>query len=573
MRSSIGVRSTAAFVILCCSLAGQCNLTSTVNTSTSGVSLMFDVVNLTQNVVRVTSLDMFVSTAVSDLQIWAVTCGGTMVGKHATPGAWTQVANFQNITGLGSGTMTVLPAFPVPLDLLPGTTGIYIFRTSGSPHYQSSPAVTLGQVIASDANLQIQAGYGLSANFVTVATPTTYRAWPGRFNYDCVSPGPPPASEFQTNQPGATLLVNNAAGGSCAATVVTQSVYACTPPVPATGTIALSSNNLGMPWELVMSNANLVGASGGGVTLPDGEVINLNFGSTLTFLNNFFGSTLPGGFPGQAVSGISFGYGISTQFDASFQAGVLNPASITGLDLSQATELHVNLLAVPATFAGPTADNATVALNVTTQPTCWFPGGIPFYGTLYNTVHITSNGRIMFGAAGDTDTTATVAEGLTDIPFVGLWRDFNPALGPGTITASNPGPGILRVDYAVRDAGEAAGPVSTFGIQIDTGTGYVTIDGLNTVAANPQTVYSATIDAAFLGITNGSAGSTNPGASTLFAPTGTGFPANATDMWYDFYSPVNPGPGLPASLVPGTLTSIIFAPDATYPTNYMWTGY
>lgn len=568
MRSSLMSALVLATVLGTGAARGQCTLATPYLSNNGLGGVMFDLVNQSANPITLSSFDVDIDAGTFTIEVWAVTGGGTMVGKNNTPGLWTQVGNYAGVVGIGVNSNTPLPALTGTVTIPSGgTQGIYIVAATGSPFNYRTGLGTLGSVVASDCYFQLLSGYGIGYNFP--AGFNSPRDFVGRVHYIC----PPVPSDWQVNQaPQASLDVNNVQALPCLKASTVQSVVTCAPITPATGTVRLSTNLLGMPWDIALSGAALVGASAGGITLPDGQIINLDITGPLLFLNGFLANTIPSGLPGASTFNLTFGYSLGVQTDVSMQGVLVDPSMASGIRLTQGAELHVNVVPPPTTFAGPTADNATVALNVTAAPTCWFPGGIPFFGTFYTTVHIVSNGRIMFGAAGDTDSSATVAEALLDIPFVGVWRDFNPALAPGAITASIPGPNLFRVDFSVRDAGEAAGPVNTFGIQIDVANGNVTIDGLTGVAANPQAVFSATLDSSFFGISKGNTGATNSGVATLFAAGGSGFPANASDMWYDFYTAVAGGAGRPASLAPGTLSSVTFAPDATYPTNYQWGG-
>ena len=85
------------------------------------------------------------------------------------------------------------------------------------------------------------------------------------------------------------------------------------------------------------------------------------------------------------------------------------------------------------------------------------------------------------------------------------------------------------------------------------------IDGLQGVMADPSNVNQ------FLGLSPGNAGpATDPGAAP-FALGAVGAVGAATDMLYDF------APGQVASLVPGTLSTLLFTPDGGG--NYVWFGF
>jgi hypothetical protein len=556
-----------------------CNLVTTELNNTSGNQHVFDVMNLTAGPVRVTQIDSGLTSGVGDVFIYMVTGGGTQVGKTNQPGLWTLVAHFPGVNGLGTSAtapplITPLPPLPCPVDLPPGPTGIYIFRSSGSTAYNATSPGVVGTPIVSDGVLEIQTGYAIGTNF-PAALPTLTRKWAGRIHYHCTYPGPL-VTGWQVNQPEARLTVDGVVGSGCTGVVVTREVYACTPLVPAVGMIDITSSLIGMPWDVALSAAPAVPASMGGLTLSDGQHININLGQPVGFLNGFFALTWPGaGIPGVTSSTLSMAYSIQVQTDLSMQAAWIDPSAGSGLRLSQATEFHVNLLPPTATFTPALADNATMTLNFAAAPYCWATG-IPFYGTSYTQMHILSNGRVMFGAAGTTTAAPTVALFISNNPSVGVWTDWNPALPGGSVVATNVGGGIIRVDYATRYAGETAGPICTFGIEFDVNTGDVRLDGLTGIAANPQGTaggaFSATADDMLMGISRGGSVATNSGPTVFGAGSG-GLASSATHMWYDFYDAVlATDPGRCASLQPGTLQSVTFIPSGGFAPNYDWLG-
>jgi hypothetical protein len=255
------------------------------------------------------------------------------------------------------------------------------------------------------------------------------------------------------------------------------------------------------------------------------------------------------------------------------QAMVINPASPAGASLSQATEFHCVLQTGAApSVAGPTGDDTSVLINLTSPQVCW--PSVSMYGTVYTQMQVVSNGRVMFQSATNTDWTPTVAEAqaTTSGPFIGFWTDLNPTtVSGGAITASQPAPGLLRVDYVgVAYDLEPTAPV-TFGIQFDTTTGTVQLDGLTGIVANPQTTFLATADSQYFGMSRGS-GATDGGIST-FAAGSVGLALSPTAMIYDWYGAVAGGPGRVNSLVPGTLNSIVFTPSLTAAPNYDWAGF
>lgn len=386
--------------------------------------------------------------------------------------------------------------------------------------------------------------------------------------------GTPAPIEYQSNSAGASLTMGTAATNGCIAPIYTQQAYSCGATlVGATGNINFSSTALGLPWDVVISSTNLVAVSGGALVIPAG-IINLDLSQPFGFVNGFFGSNLPNfTFPGVNSASISWGYSIASNVNSTMQAMAINPTAPGGASLSQAVEYHcvLNVNGVPTT-PGPVSDDTGVTVSFGAPQVCW--PSITMYGTVFTQMQVISNGRVMFQPAINTDMSPTIAEAqlATVGPFVGYWTDLNPALSAtATITASQPAPGIIRVDYANVPYDTDAGAMNSFGLQFDTLTGSVQIDGLTGIVANPQTVLSALYDSAFLGMSRGS-GATDGGLTT-FASGTSGVALSPTAMWYDWYGAVAGGAGRVGSLTSGTLNAIVFTPSATIVPNYDWMGF
>ncbi len=386
--------------------------------------------------------------------------------------------------------------------------------------------------------------------------------------------GAPTPVEYQSNSAGATLTMGTAGTNGCVAPIFTQQAYVCgASSIAATGSISFSSTALGMPWDVVISAANLAPLSAGGTAIPAG-IINLNLAAPMGFVNGFFGSNLPNfTFPGVSSASLTWGYAINAAVNNTLQSMALNPTAPGGASISQAVEYHcVNNVNGVTTVAGPTADDAGVTVNLSTPQVCW--PSVTMFGTVYTQMQVISNGRVMFQPTVNTDMSPTVAEAqLASVgPFVGYWTDLNPALSPtASITASQPAPGIIRVDYVNVPFDTDAAAMNTFGIQFDTLTGQVQLDGLTGIVANPQTVISALYDSAYMGLSRGS-GATDGGLSA-FAAGGSGTAVSPTAMWYDWYGAVVGGAGRVSSLTAGTLNAIVFTPSPTTAPNYDWAAF
>jgi|AMFO01.1.fsa_nt_gi hypothetical protein len=546
--------------------AAGCPLTTTFAGGNGQSGNMFDIVATNPAGVTITGFDVFPGAGTWTFEIYAVTGGGSHVGNETNPGAWTLIGSASGITADGNTVINL----PIPVNVtIPsgGVQGFYVTVTTPNVlglNYTNGTAV--GNVFASDANIQFLEGTGNSYPFGAVFQP---RVFNGNIYYTY----PGQVFDYQVNQPAAHLDINSANGSSCSAAVLNLTATICPSSTqPATGTLTLASTNVGQGFEVAMSAANLVPASAGALTLPDGQIVNLDLSQPLSFLNG--GGPIPlfapfpgGTFPGASGATIQIPFSITTQTDLSLQMVVFDPTTITGIALSQPTELHVALSSGAPSIPGPTGDDVGTLVDITAAPTCWAPNGMPFYTSSYNVISVESNGRVMMGAT-DSDFTATVGEALTDNPFVGYWSDLSPNAG-GSVTITNPLPGVVEVVYANVPYFAQPGSSVSFIVRLDTNTGQVDLDGLTGIGPNPTV--TGTGDNAFMGISGGNlVGATDPGPTT-FTVGGSGTVLAPTDMWYDFLDYTTaPAVGLVPSLQAGTLNTIQFLPDGAG--NYIWIG-
>ena len=219
----------------------------------------------------------------------------------------------------------------------------------------------LNAVIASDANIQIIGGVGKAYPFgTTFGLPTAGRPWNGRVTYTTSAGG----VAWQVDQPEASLSFGfggtsaGACSGPAVRTVCPGTVF----------TASLNSTLVGNGWEVGFHLGTAVSAFGGGITLANGNVLNLDLSNpTFTLLN---GGTFPP-FPGPITVPVSF----PAPFTLVSQMAVIDPSTPGGVRLSQANELHVaNVFSLP----GPTADDSSVTINL--GSICGWPSSIPFYG-------------------------------------------------------------------------------------------------------------------------------------------------------------------------------------------------
>ena len=154
-------------------------LTTTFASNNNQSGNMFDIVAAAD--VTITGLDLNLAAGTWDIEVYAVTGGGSHVGVENLPGAWTLMATVPGLVSNGADVPTPLsvnPAIQVPIG---GTRGIYVTCTSGTGmRYTSGLAAPLGAVVAADATVQILMGRGVVYPFGTTFTP---RLWNGTLYY------------------------------------------------------------------------------------------------------------------------------------------------------------------------------------------------------------------------------------------------------------------------------------------------------------------------------------------------------------------------------------------------------
>ncbi len=341
---------------------------------------------------------------------------------------------------------------------------------------------------------------------------------------------------YEVNKPGSTMDIDGVITQGYSAAVTTR----CT---NAIANVNFQSNAPASPWEVLVGFQPLISATGGAFYLTPTQMINVNLGDPFAFFLN--GGTSPSllPFPGSFVYPFFTG---GSPLTISVQQVNVDGSAPDGLALSQGCQL--NILAGGGTVPGPAGDDTSIALSLAASPPFCGPGSVPVYGTGYTTIQVVSNGRLMFGTP-NLSWTPTSAAMLTDSPSFGLWTDFNPAAG-GTITCSQPVPGLIRVDWAAVQF--FANPVpNTFAIMIDIG-GTITFDGLPGlgVAGLGQ----------LIGASAGNTGATDPGPTT-FAIGGPNVGPPGLGMLYQL--------GTAGGMTVG-MTQIQLLPSFANPGNYDW---
>ncbi len=338
----------------------------------------------------------------------------------------------------------------------------------------------------------------------------------------------PLQAQWQVNGPGASLDID----GVSSSPYVQMEVTSCTNQPHVANLV--SSTTVGNVWNVVLTTGPGVPLFGGGIPTAGGQIVNVDFADPSLIL--LFPPGTPNAFAVGAVP-LSF----PQAFDTSAQMFVMDAAAADGFDLSALTRLHVatNVQSLP----GPTGEDTYVTVGLGTPQLCG-SSPVSFYGSTYTLMHVSANGRVMFGAP-NTDYLPSPALAVTESSWAGLWCDLSPTAG-GAISISTTPAGAVRVDYVgVPYFGEPANPV-TFAIEIDPILATVTIDGLWGVPLSSTGLF------AMLGVSPGFPLATDPGAINLVPGGPSPGPAGGA-MLYAL--------GVPGLFTSG-LASVVFVPNA-----------
>jgi len=167
---------------------------------------------------------------------------------------------------------------------------------------------------------------GIATSTFNTAGPNLLRAVAVAFD-DSSGSG---AAVYQLNQLEADFKINGAVGTATAPTIVNVAIGG-------TATAVLTSNLIGHAWNVGTTIVPLVPANSGGMTLPDGQFVNLDIGDPS--FTTLFPTLLGGpGFPGTVSTAVPTG----TAITISGQMVVADPTVASTLRVSQATRLIVN---------------------------------------------------------------------------------------------------------------------------------------------------------------------------------------------------------------------------------------
>ncbi|MEE2712589.1 MAG: hypothetical protein VX913_07440 [Planctomycetota bacterium] len=253
--------------------------------------------------------------------ILTIQSGGTVgiVQQSATAPLPSNAAGSVLATGQWNGT-TALPGWDgatltTPVLLTGGVS--YWLTTTANP-------VTVHQAVSYEDTGPDPTSYALMTGGPWIGVIT-----PHRFKARVLSTACLAAPEFQVDQSEASAAVNGVFGTAVSPATLTVAIGGI-------ANYSLSSTTLvGAPWDIVIGVAPLVSASAGGITLTDGQIVNVDLTDpALTYL---FTPTF-NGFPFVNLSG-TLGTGFA--MTRSFQMGLIDPGTASGLRLSQATHLIV----------------------------------------------------------------------------------------------------------------------------------------------------------------------------------------------------------------------------------------
>ena len=358
---------------------------------------------------------------------------------------------------------------------------------------------------------------------------------------------------FQVNQPAASLSIlgNHTSGAQPA---ITQGVVGQALP------LALSSNLASPFFDAGVTVAPLVPAVPHGVVTLGHQIVNLPLHSpSLLFANS--GGLLPNFIPMPQGTTLNLTFG--TPMTLSAQMLVLNAATVDGFSLSQGVEVQVAAAGAPVVFPpGPTTDDGVVSYALVGSN---YNLSLPFFGQVYTSMHVSANGRITF-AAPNSSFEPTLTSAVAQEPFVGFWTDMDVSM-QGSISVTNPGPGLVQVNYT--NVPYYAEPFSsiTFQVRFDRNSGIVTMTSLQAIGANPMSNAPSSGQSQILGMSAGGS-QTVYGGPVTFSVGGSGGPPQPTAMLIDWLAFGGPT-GLVASLQ-GNLQTIDFLPTGS---AYTWAGY
>lgn len=340
----------------------QSQLTTTYAQNNGCYGNLFDVG--ATNDLTICSFDIHLEAGGNEvINVWAVTGGGSwnQPGVMGTPSAWTMIGQ-ATVVGQGIGVPTSLNlnlGYPIPAGTIQGFAIEKMNTTSPIIRYTNGTAY--GSVEAMNADMTIYGGGGLCSTTPGGFTPNTTRNWNGTIFYElglnptCILGTPP--SEYQVNQPGASMTMNGQVDPGQFGPIVQASQ------VGTTESIDLGSVNVGVPYDIGITIPGLTqGLTALGIVLG-GQTVNIDLNDpTLLFLNG--GAMVNLQTTATPAATFSIGFVSGAPVTAAGQMVALDPANAAGFSLSHACEYY-------AEDCNPAQNFDNLALGAGNSPIGW----------------------------------------------------------------------------------------------------------------------------------------------------------------------------------------------------------
>ena len=312
--------------------------------------------------------------------------------------------------------------------------------------------------------------------------------------------GAPAAPDYQVNQPNAYMDFDFVLATPGSPAVTNKCVG---------GLVNACANSNSFPADVFLNAAALVPSSAGGVVLNINNVINLDLSAGYGPL---VGAFLPmGGASGHCP--LLFNASIGT---LSAQMLVLDPTAPGITSLSQACQLN-GIAAGSLTL--PNADDAIYTVDLAAAPLCHGP--LPYYGTYYTQLTVSTNGLVFPGAIGSNFWTPSTAAAITNPGGFGIWSDWQSNANPTATIVVNGAGAFGGVDVAFTNVpywGTAVNSSFTLGLDAFGPT----IRGISGLGTDPTST--------MIVMSQGGGFATDAGA-TAFG-IGSGITVAVTDMLY-----------------------------------------
>lgn len=317
-----------------------------------------------------------------------------------------------------------------------------------------------------------------TAPFWTFSHPTNEVAPIVGVHYQPVPGGCPGyiAPEWQRNDPGATLALDGVSTNDPSGPVRAER---CTGELQL---VEIMSTAPSLPCELVVGFLPPLAASAGAVRTAGNQVFHLDLADP-----NF--TRVFGGFPvlldPAGRLGLPAAWPVPVSIAA--QAVLIDPVAPEGIRITAAGVLE---LAADGRVVLPPGDDESYAVTLGQGALCQNPGSVVHHGTSHDTLFVSTNGRVTFGAP-DPSFSPQSALALAGPPSVGVWSDFLPGAGGEVRVEVVPGSHVEVRWVQVPSVG-VAGAVSTFAVRFQEGTHEVVLRGLDQLAPLGVTAWAGT---------------------------------------------------------------------------------